>query len=115
MAAPGALVEGLAGQLVDPSDHGQVVRHELVEVHVDRLLRRQDVALGGAAAEHALEPVRPVPAHALEVDPVAGEPGRVGDHGDHGGRDRHGVPVGDDEGGVGEGVDQGGELLEVLG
>ena len=115
MAAPGASVEGLARQVVDPCHHGQVVGHELVEVDVDGLVCRQDVVLLGAAAQHALEPVGPVVAHALDVDPVAGEAGRVGEHRHHRRGDRDRVAVGDDEGGVGERVDQRRELLEVLG
>ena len=51
----------------------------------------------------------------LEVDAVAGESGRVGDHGHHRRRHRHRVAVGDDEGRVGERLEQGWELLEVLG
>ena len=106
MDVPGASVQGLAGQVVDARHHGQVVGHELVEVHVDGAVGRQDVALLGAAAEHPLEPVRPVAAHDLDVDPVAGEARRVGDHRDHRRGHRHRVPVRDDEGGVGEGLDQ---------
>ena len=79
------------------------------------LVGRQDVTLLGAAAQHPLEAVRPVAADALDVHPVAGEAGRVGEHGDHRGGHRDRVAVGDDEGGVGERLDEGGELLEVLG
>ena len=115
MRLPGAFVERLAGQVVDARHHGQVVGHELVEVHVDRVVVGQGAALVGAAAEHSFEAVGPVAAHGLHVDPVAGETGGVGDHRDHRRRHRYRVAVGDHEGGVGERLDERRELLEVLG
>ena len=112
---PGRVVEGLARQVVDACHHGQIVGHEFVEAHVDGPVGRQGVALFGATAQHALEPVRPVGAHVLHIHPVMRQAGRVGDHGHHRRGDRDRVAVGHDERGVRERVDEGGELLKVLG
>ena len=69
----------------------------------------------GAAAQHELEPVGPVVADPLDVNPVTGEACSVGEHHHHRRRHRDRVAVRDHEGGVGERVDQRRELLEVLG
>ena len=47
---PGRVVEGLVGQVVDALDGGQVVGHELVEPHVDRLVGGQQVTVGAGSA-----------------------------------------------------------------
>ena len=83
-------------------------------MYVDRPVRRQGVVLLGTLAQHALEPIGPVGAHAFDIDPIPRQPRRVGDHRHHGRCDRHRIPVCDDERGIGKGVDQGWELLKVL-
>src|SRR5680860_1127001 len=52
--------ERLARERVDALDHRDVVGHELVEAHVDRLIGRQRVAVVDARPQHALRPVGPV-------------------------------------------------------
>jgi hypothetical protein len=110
-----AVGEGLAGGFVDAADRGEVVGQELVEPHVDRLRVRQQVTVGGAAAQQVLHPGRPVRTARVGIGVVDRHPLAVRDHRDHRGGDRHRVAMGGDEGGVGEDLEQRGDLLAVLG
>ena len=103
------------GSVEDARRHGQVVGHELAELHVDALGGRDKTGVAHRGAQQALHPVDPVLGKCVGVDLHAPQPVSVGEHSDRRLQHGDGIAQGEGDGGVGEGGEQRAELLEVLG
>ena len=79
----GSIVEFLACFFVDLRGDRHLVGHELVEAHVDRPLRADDLAVADQCAEHQGEAGDPRRRNLVHRDRRTVHPRGVGDHREH--------------------------------